>query len=176
MKALLLCGGFGTRLGRLTKKKPKPLIKIGNKTVIEHIVDRLLGQGIKEIIVKVHYLPDQIMEVLGNRVTYYFEPILYEHFETINNLRPWLEEQSFLVINGDTINDLDYREMINFHEDGYITELVDGWRCAGSWIYPSNYFYQKNKDIKVRPYRVRLNWWDIGTPERLKKAREFYSV
>ena len=51
MKVLLLCGGKGTRLHPLTKKIPKPLIKIKNKTIIDHIIEHLSKYGLKEFLV-----------------------------------------------------------------------------------------------------------------------------
>lgn len=174
MKALILCGGLGKRLGDLTKEIPKPLIPIGNTTVIEQIVDRLRQHGITQVMVKVHYLPDKIMKVLGDKVIYYYEPILYSHFETIRRLRPWLDGEDFLVINGDTISDVSYTDMEQLHVHDTITALMDEWRCAGTWIYCKSYF-DKNTSLVI-PFRPKLVWHDIGTPERLAKAKEYYET
>ena len=172
MKALILAGGFGTRLGSLTKDTPKPLIKIGEKSVLEHIVDRLNDHGITEIIVKVHYLPDQIMKVLGDRVLYYYEPALFDWKESVGRLEGWIRGKDFLLINGDTINDLDYTEMIKLHNDDSITVAMDDWRSIGTWIYPPNFSEER---LVVFPYRPKdLHWFDIGTPERLEAARKHF--
>ena len=80
--ALLLAGGLGTRLGEITKSTPKPLIEIGNSTVLELLIDRLEKAGVERIIVKVHYLPDKILQKVGGRVLYYYEPVLYSAQET----------------------------------------------------------------------------------------------
>lgn len=173
MKAVILAGGFGTRLGYLTKDTPKPLIKIGEKSVLEHIVDRLNDHGITEIIVKVHFLPDQIMKELGDRMLYYFEPALFDWKESISRLRLWLEKEDFLLLNGDTINDLNYTEMIKSHEPQTITAAMEDWRAIGTWIYSRDFY--TTEDIPVIPYRPKdLNWFDIGTPERLEAARKHF--
>lgn len=173
LKAVILAGGFGSRLLPLTKNIPKPLMKIGEKSVLEHIVDRLEMHGVKEIIVKVHYLPDKIMTVLGDRVMYYYEPALFDWKETLKRLQPWIENEDFLLINGDTMNDLDYTDMIKFHKEDKITVAMNDWRAVGTWIYPKRYFV--DEDLLVVPYRPKdLNWFDIGTPGRLEAARKHF--
>lgn len=174
MRAIILCAGYGTRLGTLTKDRPKPMIEIAGRPVIEHILTRLSIHGINDIIVNLHYLSGIIPEYLGNRVLYYYEPRLLGHEGTIRALHNWLSsEESFFVVNGDTISDVDYTAMIQFHQKGTITSYMDEWRSAGTWIYSREYFI--NKDISVRPYRQRNSiWYDIGTPERLEEARKYY--
>lgn len=172
MKAVILAGGFGTRLGKLTKKVPKPLVKIGEKSVLAHIVDRLRQQGITQIIIKVHYLPEQIVKEIGDRALFYYEPVLFNWKETVKNLQGWLEGEEFLVINGDTINELDYNDMIAHHKDGTITAFNDDYRAGGTWIYPKDYYQQD--DFLLNPYRPGVAWFDIGTPDRLEAARDHF--
>ncbi len=176
MKVIILAAGLGTRLGELTKKTPKPLIKIGDKTVLTHIVDRLQKHNLKEIIVKMHYFPEQIVQELGDKVMYYYEPVLHDWKETVGNLRYWIQDGEFMVINGDTMSEIDYTDMIDFHHkgDNKITAFMDDWRCAGTWIYGPEYFREKN--IQVRPYRPSVSWYDIGTPERLDSARKHFEL
>lgn len=173
MIAVILAGGWGTRLGDMTKNTPKPLIQIGEKSVLEHIIDRLNNQGITQIIVKVHYLPEQIIKKIGDKALFYYEPVLFDWKETVKKLKEWLENEDFLLINGDTINELNYNEMQCYHKPGTITALMDDWRSAGTWIYPKEYFH--TIDLPIRPYRPpNLNWFDIGQPERLEAAREHF--
>ena len=173
LKALILCGGFGTRLQPLTKNTPKPLMTIGKKTVIEHIVDRLYLYGITEIIIKVHYLPDKIIEKLGDRVLYYYEPALFSHTETLIRLKKWLQDDEFMVINGDTLSEIDYSDMIKNHKNGTITHFMDSeYRGGGTWIYSSDWF--DNKMIPIDPYRPNKIFYDIGTIEKLDAARKHF--
>lgn len=172
MIAIILAGGFGTRLKELTANLPKPLIEIGEKSVLEHIVDRLRQQGITKIIVKIHYLPEQIVKKLGDRVVFYYEPVLFNWEETLQHLKQWLKED-FLLINGDTINELSYEELIKFHQQGTVTAVLDDWRSVGTWIYPKEYF--DTSELIVRPYRPsKLVWFDIGTEGRLEAARDHF--
>lgn len=173
IKALILAGGYGTRLGELTKNQPKPTIVINGKTVIEQIIERLHLHKITQIIVNLHYLPVVMTEKITNKALFYYEPRLLGHDGTISALRDWLEDNYFLVINGDTISNIDFSDMIAFHKNGTVTVLMDNWRCAGVWLYDTDYFI--NKDLSIIPYRpVNLIWHDIGTPERLQKAKEYY--
>ena len=173
MKALILAAGYGTRLGDLTKDKPKPLIEVNGKSVIEGIIDRLHVHGISQIIVNLHYLPTVISERIISRALYYYEPRLLGHEGTINALKDWLKDDDFFVINGDTISNVDFTQMKEMYKQGTISVLMDQWRCAGTWIYSKEYF--DNKDLPVNRYRpLGLEWRDIGTPERLKEAQEYY--
>lgn len=172
MKAVILCAGYGTRLGTITKDKPKPMIEIAGKPVIGHIVDNLRLTGIDQIIINLHYLPEIITNYIGSKALFYYEPVLLGHEKTISALSEWLRDDDFMVINGDTLNDVNYASMIANHKSGTITALMDEWRCTGTWIYSKEYF--TNKNLPVMPYRPKINWFDIGTPERLKKAREYY--
>lgn len=173
MKALILSAGYGTRLGELTKDRPKPTIEVGGKTVIERIIENLHLHGLTEIIVNLHYLPTVMTERITNKALFYYEPVLLGHEGTIMALRKWLERDDFFVINGDTISNVDYTLMKQRHVSGSITALMDENRCAGVWIYPPNYF--QNQNTPIVPYRPpNLVWHDMGTPERLKEAQEYY--
>jgi len=170
--AVILAGGYGTRLKKLTKTIPKPMIVIAGKPVIRHIIDNLHIAGINQIIVKTHYLPEVIMKYLGNSVMYYYESELLSHKETIIALQGQIND-NFFVINGDTLSNVDYRKMLKTHKENTITVLMDEWRCAGTWLYSRQYF--KDQSIAVYPYRqTGLLWFDIGTPERLQAAKDYY--
>ncbi len=65
MKAFILAAGLGTRLRPLTFKKPKPLIEINGRPIIDYVLEWLVNQGIKEVIINLHYMPDMIKRYLG---------------------------------------------------------------------------------------------------------------
>ena len=62
LDVVMMAGGKGTRLLPLTEKKPKPMLQIGGKPIIEHNIDRLIKFGVKEIFISINYLGDQIEE------------------------------------------------------------------------------------------------------------------
>ena len=176
IKACVLGGGYGTRLGDLTKNLPKPLLEIGGKTVLERIIDRLNLHGIHEIIINTHYLPVHINKSLEMRALYYHVPRLLGHKGTIYALKEWIKDDAFFVINGDTLSNVNYTEMINIHRDWHSKEIIalmDENRCAGTWLYPPEYL--NNSQLAIRPYRPDdLEWVDIGTVENLEKAKQMY--
>ena len=67
MKAVILAGGKGTRLANLTKSIPKPMLKIGEKPVLEHQIELLKRYGIRDIIILTGYLSEVIEEYFGKR-------------------------------------------------------------------------------------------------------------
>jgi MurNAc alpha-1-phosphate uridylyltransferase len=66
-KAMLLAAGLGTRMKPLTEKRPKPLIEVQGKALIDHALDALVRVGVKEAVVNVHYHAEQIIKHLANR-------------------------------------------------------------------------------------------------------------
>lgn len=173
-RAVILAGGLGTRLKPLTNSEPKPMIRVAGKPIIEHIIDGLSLHGIDEIIINTHYLADQINEKLESRALYYHVNKLLGHKGTIFALRKWLEDGDFWCINGDTLTDLNYTEMSNFHKSGTITAFMDSeYRSGGTWIYPKEFFSQ---DVTVRPFRPNYSFWDCGTPEKLETVKKIYEA
>ena len=64
--AMILAAGLGTRMRPLTKKKPKPLIKVGSKNLLERSINLLENHGVEQIIINVHHLADQVEKFISN--------------------------------------------------------------------------------------------------------------
>ena len=64
---MILAAGLGKRMQPITLKTPKPLIKIGNKNLLERAIELLINHGIEEIAINVHYLPDQIKDYINKK-------------------------------------------------------------------------------------------------------------
>ena len=173
MKALILAAGRGSRLGELTKDRPKPTIEIAGKTILQHIIDNVYQHNIYDIIINCHYLPLIITEKVGSKALYFYEEVLLGHEGTISALSNWLKGEDFFLINGDTISNVNLTEMRNRHREKSISVLMDAWRCAGTWLYSKEYFDDSN--LPIFPYRPSsLVWHDTGTPERLEEAKKYY--
>lgn len=124
MKAIILAGGEGTRLRPLTYKIPKALIPIGEKTLTEHVFDILKKYDIKDIILSVSYKKEMIKDYFGDgknsglNISYIEEP---EPLGTagpliiLNRQNKQLKE-TFFMINGDNLFDLNLKEMLEFHK------------------------------------------------------------
>jgi MurNAc alpha-1-phosphate uridylyltransferase len=106
MKAIILAAGKGKRFGETTKKIPKPLIKLGNFTLIEHNIFLLKKYGFNDVVINVSYLSQMIIDYLGDGSKYGIS-IKYsiekpEPLETgggIHNAMSLLGNNIFLVIN-----------------------------------------------------------------------------
>ncbi|MBI5132851.1 MAG: nucleotidyltransferase family protein [Rhodopseudomonas palustris] len=69
LKAMVLAAGFGLRMRPLTDHKPKPLVPVAGKPLLDHVLDRLADAGVAEAVVNVHYLPDQIIDHVTTRTS-----------------------------------------------------------------------------------------------------------
>ena len=117
MRAMILAAGLGTRLRPLTLKTPKPLLKIDDRSLIEHQINNLKRAGITQMIINHAWLGDQIEQQLGDGSRFGVE-LFYsaeeEPLETAGGVRkalPWLVAESdepFLLVNGDVFTDVEY--------------------------------------------------------------------
>lgn len=112
---VLMAGGKGERLRPLTMTTPKPLLKIGDKSIIDRNVERLIEYGIKNISVTVNYLKEQLIDHYAEPVTgdIKVECVAEEHFfGTIGALKLVKEfhNDTILVMNSDLLTDIDYED------------------------------------------------------------------
>ncbi len=123
MKAIILAGGFGTRLQAVVPDLPKPMAPIGDKPFLVYLLRYLKKQGVTNVIFSVFYLKESIMSYFGDefegvRVDYVIEP---EALGTGGAIAYALSALSFtepvFVLNGDTFVKLNYRDMYNQHQD-----------------------------------------------------------
>jgi len=106
LRALILAGGYGTRLGELTKSTPKILIEIGGVPIIDRTIGKLTEIGITEITINTHYLAETVTEYLNSRFTnlnlrVVFEPKLLGTAGTLKKNIDWLAVDDFIVMHGD---------------------------------------------------------------------------
>jgi mannose-1-phosphate guanylyltransferase len=128
MRAMILAAGLGTRLRPLTYEMPKPMVPVLNRPVMEHIVRLLARHGFSETIANLHWFPELIQShfgdgsQLGVELSYSFEEQLLGTSGGVRNAAGFLGD-SFLVISGDALTDIDLTAMREFHEghDGVAT-------------------------------------------------------
>lgn len=172
MKALVLCAGFGVRLKPLTFKVPKPMIKIGGHPVLEHLIFHLSKFGITQVIINLHYKPEEFMNYFGTRLLYLFEPTLLGEEKTIASLGHWLWSDYTVVMNGDTLTNINISEMFKW-SGGKNVMSMDGKTYTGTKILSPQYFLKGDRKFS-KYYDAGLYWRDIGTFENLKKAKKEY--
>jgi len=101
MKAVVLAAGLGKRLATITVEKPKVLVKIGEKTLIEHNLDKLGKLGINQIALVIGYKGEMVKEVLGDTVTYYKQREQLGTAHALLCAKDFIDEPFFLALNGD---------------------------------------------------------------------------
>jgi D-glycero-alpha-D-manno-heptose-7-phosphate kinase len=120
MKAIILAGGFGTRIREIIGNTPKPMAMIAGKPFLEHLILYLRDNGIKDIILTVHYMADQIKSYFGDggwfkvNITYSEEEVPLGTGGAIKKAERYIDD-TFLVLNGDTYSQLDIKELFEFH-------------------------------------------------------------
>jgi mannose-1-phosphate guanylyltransferase len=119
MKAVILAGGFGTRLRPLTNRIPKPLVPLLGKPLVMHIIDRL-PSCVDEVIMAVNYRRDDLEEYFqthdtGVDVTLVDESVPLGTGGALRNLRQHIDD-TFLMFNGDVVSSLDFMSLRRFHE------------------------------------------------------------
>jgi mannose-1-phosphate guanylyltransferase/mannose-1-phosphate guanylyltransferase/phosphomannomutase len=128
MRAMILAAGLGTRLRPITYAMPKPMVPVLNRPVMEHIVRLLARHGFGEAVANLHWFPETIEghfgdgSELGLELSYSHEEALLGTSGGVRKAREFLGE-SFLVISGDALTDIDLAAMREFHEshDGVAT-------------------------------------------------------
>ena len=119
LQAVIMAGGFGTRLRPLTEDLPKPMLPIGDQPVMELMLERLGRAGIKRVNITTHYLPEKIREHFGDGQLFGVE-LKYVNEErplgtagAIGLMEP--ADTPLLVINGDILTKVDFKAMLKYH-------------------------------------------------------------
>ncbi|NJN78229.1 MAG: nucleotidyltransferase family protein [Saprospiraceae bacterium] len=161
MKALLFAAGLGTRLRPLTDEKPKALVEINGKTLLQITIEKLVYFGFKDIIVNIHHFADLMIETIekskgwGANITISDER--NELLETGGGLKKaaWFfdDNEPFLVHNVDVIHDLDLRKLYDFHlQNQALATLAIRKRVTSRYLLFNN-------DLQLR------GWQNIKTGE-----------
>lgn len=130
MKAVIMAGGRGTRLLPLTSGRPKPMVPILNRPVLEHLIRLAARHGVTEVIVTTHYRSRQIREALGSgerfgvRISYAMEEEPLGTAGSVRQVSAALRE-TFLVLSGDALTDFSLSEAVAEHRrKGAMATLV----------------------------------------------------
>lgn len=122
MKAMVLAAGQGTRLRPLTDTQPKALVPVGGRPMIEYSLLLLRHYGIRDIVINLHHHGEQIEKRLadgsrlGLQISYSVEPELLDTGGGLLKAKPFLQDDTFIVINTDVLIDLHLDELIEFHQ------------------------------------------------------------
>ena len=122
MKAVVMAGGEGTRLRPLTSNQPKPMVPVVGKPCMEHIIELLRTHGFEDVLVTVAFLPHGIRsyfgdgESMGLNIEYSVEQSPLGTAGSVKLASGRLED-TFLVISGDALCDVDLTKLVEFHKE-----------------------------------------------------------
>ncbi|MDC3167030.1 sugar phosphate nucleotidyltransferase [Candidatus Pelagibacter sp.] len=121
-KVIIMAGGLGKRMRPITTKLPKPMIKFKNKPILEHIINKLRSQGFKDITISIRYLGKKIKnyfktgESFGVNIEYLNEKKALGTAGSLSLINSKNLKDVTVIINADTIFDLNLIDIINFHK------------------------------------------------------------
>src|SRR5256714_12629633 len=113
MRAMILSAGYGTRLWPLTEDRTKPALPILGKPLVGFVAEYLATFGCEEIVVNLHHRPESVKNALGDgsrfgvSLTYVEEPTILGTSGALDNARSLLDSDTFAVVNGKIITDID---------------------------------------------------------------------
>src|SRR3989338_7306609 len=195
MKALIVCGGKGTRLRPYTHTIPKPMLMLGRKPILEYTIQHFKSEGFTDIILAVGHLHEQIVDYFGDgkkfgvKIQYSIEEEELGDAGSIKNAENLLKgEEHFLVEMGDHLTNLDYRRLVDFHmkEKPIIEHLVN----AAIYVFDKrvfDYFPRKGgisfdvlpklvKERKLKGFVFDDYWIDVGGIREYEDLNQSVSV
>jgi len=138
----IMAGGFGTRLRPLTDSCPKPMLKIGNKPILETVIRSFVKAGFVNFYISTHYMPDQIINYFGDgsdlgiKITYVHEDEPLGTGGALGLLPESLPtDLPLILMNGDVLTKVDFQRLIDFHQQNQ----ADATMCVREYDYQIPY-------------------------------------
>ena len=209
MQAVILAGGKGTRLYPITSRVPKPMVSLFNKPVLEHAIELLKKHDIRDIIITLAYKADQIIDYFGGgskwgvNIQYSLEDTPMGTAGGLRRLQPLLKD-TFLIISGDAVTDLDLSTALDFHKkksaiatmllyevdnpaqfgivesdrSGKITRFVEKPRASEAFTHTINtgIYVLEPEVITYIPYDTAHDFSRNVFPRLLQNQEPFYAV
>lgn len=121
MRAMILAAGYGTRLWPLTADRTKPAIPFLGRPLVGYVAEYLAQYGCREVVVNLHHRPESVRESLGDgsrfgvHLEYVEEPVILGTSGALDNARAYLEGDTFIVVNGKIVTDINLSKAIETH-------------------------------------------------------------
>ncbi len=119
MKVFILAAGLGTRLRPLTEEKPKVMLEVGGKKILERTIEELHEAGVDDFIINTHYFPKSVADYFGSgkawgvKIKYSHEPQILGTAGGLKKVEnDFINEREFLVIYGDNVYDVDFKKFV----------------------------------------------------------------
>jgi len=201
MKAVILAGGYGTRISEESSLKPKPMIEIGGKPILWHILKIYSNYGINEFIICCGYKGNKIKEYFGNIDSTLWDVELVDtglHTMTGGRLKRIQDhiDDTFCVTYGDGLSDIDINNLISFHREkkslatltaihpperfgvlnlsgDYVTEFHEKHSGESSWINGGFFVFEPEIFDYLRDDSTVLEKTPLETLAKEKKLTAF---
>ena len=119
-RVLIMAGGYGRRMGNLTEKNPKPMLKIGEKPILQHIIENVVNSGLTKITISTHFLPEKITgyfgtgENFGADIDYIHEATPLDTAGSIKQVQD--DMKNIVIVNGDILLKIGLQSIIEYHK------------------------------------------------------------
>lgn len=149
-KVILMAGGLGTRLRPLTDDIPKPLLKVGNKPILETIIRNFAEHGFVNITISLNYKGDMIKDYFGDGSNFGVNIDYIEENKRLGtagalSLLKENPHEPFFVMNGDLLTDVNFSHLLDFHSFGNSTATM----CVREYEYQVPYGVIQTKDSDI---------------------------
>ncbi|KJZ15971.1 alcohol dehydrogenase [Marinomonas sp. S3726] len=148
----LMAGGFGTRLRPLTDSCPKPMLKVGNKPILETVIRSFIKAGFVNFYISTHYMPEQIMEYFGDgsslgiSIQYVHEKSPLGTGGALGLLPSNLpKDLPLIMMNGDVLSKVDFQRLLTFHNENE----ADASMCVREYEYQIPYGVIEGEGSKI---------------------------
>ena len=122
MKAVVMAGGFGTRIQPLTNSRPKPMLPVVNRPMMENTMMTLRDLGVKDFIVLLYFKPEVIQDYFGDgskfgiNITYVIPDDDYGTAGAVKLAQEHIGDDNFIIISGDLVTDFDFQKIFDYHK------------------------------------------------------------
>ena len=161
----IMAGGFGTRLRPLTDNCPKPMLRVGDKPMLEHLINQFRALGFHDFYISTHYMPEVIQEHFGDgsqldiSITYIHEDTPLGTGGALGLLPKNLAQLPLIMMNGDVLTKIDFTELLDHHE----SHNLDATMCVRELEYKISYGVVESEDglitnmVEKPTYRYHIN-------------------
>ena len=164
MKAVVMAGGFGTRIQPLTHSIPKPMLPILNKPMMEHTMMMLKDLGIEEFIVLLYFKPEVIQEhfkdgnAFGIKITYIIPDDDYGTAGAVKLAQEKIGDDNFIIISGDLVTNFDFKKIFDYHKEKKSKLTI----TLTSVENPLEFgVVVANKDGKIEKFLEKPSWGEV---------------
>jgi dTDP-glucose pyrophosphorylase len=161
----IMAGGFGTRLRPLTDHCPKPMLRVGDKPMLEHLINQFIEFGFHDFYISTHYMPEQISDHFGDgsewnvTVTYIHEDAPLGTGGALGLLPKNLPKLPLIMMNGDVLTKVDFERLLDCHE----LNQFDATMCVRELEHKISFGVVESEDdlitamVEKPTYRYKIN-------------------